>query len=92
MSDKPAGGSVKELQHYGQEMNAGNVFQTSIISLNYITILGAFRRFDYGILGNLVEYGTIEPPAYDPSLITVPVATYYGKNDFLASVDVRFEV
>lgn len=55
-----------------------------------IIFLAAFRRFDYGILGNLVHYSTTEPPAYDPSLITVPVATYYGKNDFLASIDVRY--
>ncbi|KAJ8985385.1 hypothetical protein NQ317_007542, partial [Molorchus minor] len=45
---------------------------------------GVFGRFDYGILGNLEIYGQLSPPEYDLSLITVPVALYYGGNDTLS--------
>ncbi|XP_066148930.1 lipase 3-like [Euwallacea fornicatus] len=45
-----------------------------------------FRQYDYGSEGNMEHYGTSEPPSYDPANITAPVAVYYAKNDFFASV------
>ncbi|XP_030767117.1 lipase 3-like [Sitophilus oryzae] len=50
---------------------------------------GYFRQYDYGV-GNLIRYGSLEPPSYNVSKITCPVAAYYGKNDFfVATKDVE---
>ncbi|KAL1502474.1 hypothetical protein ABEB36_007610 [Hypothenemus hampei] len=46
-----------------------------------------FRQYDFGELGNLIHYGTTQPPDYDAAKITAPVAIYYGKNDYLAAID-----
>jgi len=45
---------------------------------------GVFRQYDHGRKQNIDVYGTEEPPAYDISKITVPVAIYWGDNDWLA--------
>ncbi|KAJ8922518.1 hypothetical protein NQ315_007548 [Exocentrus adspersus] len=45
-----------------------------------------FRRYDYGILKNLEKYFKISPPEYDVSLVTAPVALYYGQNDWLVGM------
>ncbi|XP_069680601.1 lipase 3-like [Periplaneta americana] len=45
---------------------------------------GKFRRYDFGWLQNLINYGSISPPKYDTSKITAPVALFYGDNDNLA--------
>ncbi|XP_026468931.1 lipase 3-like [Ctenocephalides felis] len=42
-----------------------------------------FRQYDHGQLGNLKQYGSPEPPEYDISKITTPVAFYTGPNDNL---------
>lgn len=46
---------------------------------------GKFRKFDYGLLGNLKEYHALVPPSYNLSKITAPVALYYGRGDNLVS-------
>lgn len=53
-----------------------------------IIILGKFRKYDYGLLGNIAKYGQSFPPDYDLSKITSPVALYYGPNDQFISVTV----
>lgn len=47
-----------------------------------------FRRFDYGIRGNLIEYGAPEPPDYELKNINVPNLIYRGQNDFVANKEV----
>ncbi|XP_066998922.2 lipase 3 [Anabrus simplex] len=43
-----------------------------------------FRKYDYGLLGNMKRYGSIHPPEYKLNKITAPVALHYGVNDLLA--------
>ncbi|KAJ0182198.1 hypothetical protein K1T71_001567 [Dendrolimus kikuchii] len=45
----------------------------------------AFRQYDNGKAGNKIKYGTEEPPSYDVSKITVPVAIFYSDNDWLSN-------
>ncbi|KAJ8952387.1 hypothetical protein NQ318_014478 [Aromia moschata] len=45
-----------------------------------------FRQYDYGIVENYERYGQTEPPDYDVSKITVPVALYPGGKDIIAVV------
>lgn len=40
-----------------------------------------FRRYNYNALTNLNEYGTLNPPAYDLSLVTAPAYLHYGLSD-----------
>ncbi|KAK2585097.1 hypothetical protein KPH14_008609 [Odynerus spinipes] len=45
-----------------------------------------FQHFDYGVQENLKIYNSPQPPLYDTTKITVPIALYYGDNDWLANV------
>ncbi|GLV35381.1 Lipase 4 [Carabus blaptoides fortunei] len=47
--------------------------------------LGKFRNFDYGTVGNLKIYNGTEPPDYDLSKVTAPVAIYCSENDWQSS-------
>lgn len=47
---------------------------------------GHFRKYDYGIIGNLLKYGKIAPPDYELDNITAPVALFYSLNDWFANV------
>ncbi|XP_063358088.1 lipase 3-like [Cydia amplana] len=42
-----------------------------------------FRRWDHGIISNLLVYGERNPPAYDLGRITVPVTMHYTVSDEL---------
>lgn len=44
---------------------------------------GLFRKFDYGVTENFKRYGSTQPPKYNLEKIKVPVAIFYGENDFL---------
>jgi pimeloyl-ACP methyl ester carboxylesterase len=44
---------------------------------------GQFRQFNFGKAENLEKYGQAEPPSYDISKITAPIALYWGENDWL---------
>ncbi|XP_035891469.1 lipase 3-like [Anopheles stephensi] len=44
-----------------------------------------FEMYDYGKVKNVLIYGSASPPQYNLSLVTAPVAMYYGMNDFLAT-------
>lgn len=85
----PAGGSLKQFVHYGQEILSGKQLNKCFILLFYY-ILGKFRQFDYGWIINLLKYGTLDPPDYDFSQIAAPVALFYGANDMLAATEVIF--
>jgi hypothetical protein len=49
---------------------------------------GKFRKYDYGLIGNLFTYGHFSPPEYDLSKVTAKVALHYSDNDWLAAVRV----
>lgn len=43
-------------------------------------------EYDYGEQRNQFEYGTINPPIYNTSLVTNPfIALWHGTNDFLVA-------
>lgn len=50
------------------------------------TILGRFRKYDYGLIKNFVKYGSFTPPDYNLQNIVTPVALYYSRNDDLTAV------
>ncbi|CAL8131315.1 unnamed protein product [Orchesella dallaii] len=41
----------------------------------------AFQRNDYGTSRNLLEYGSLKPPRYNLTGITVPTYIFYSEND-----------
>ena len=47
-----------------------------------------FTHFDYGKVGNMAAYGQKNPPEFSLKAITVPVASYWGQNDWLAQPQV----
>jgi len=50
-----------------------------------------FKRFDWGVEGNMREYGTQSPPDYHIENIKYPVAVMYGSKDALADpLDVQW--
>lgn len=51
----------------------------------FLFFSGAFRQYDFGMLLNLSKYGSFKPPDYDLSAVTVPIAMFYGDNDWLVS-------
>ncbi|CAL1684028.1 unnamed protein product [Lasius platythorax] len=51
---------------------------------------GKFCRYDYGREKNFLIYNSVEPPDYNVTSITVPIALFYSDGDLLvASVDVK---
>ncbi|KPJ03004.1 Lipase 1 [Papilio xuthus] len=44
-----------------------------------------FQNFDYGASKNLQVYGSVQPPAFNLSLVEVPIVIIHGRNDFFAS-------
>ena len=51
-------------------------------------LLGGFRKYDYGTIGNNNHYGQSTPPDYNFANVDVPVALYWGPNDWLATPEV----
>merc|ERR1711879_41838 len=45
---------------------------------------GKFQKYDWGRKGNEIEYGQKDPPAYDLSKVTTPIALLSGSHDILA--------
>lgn len=45
-----------------------------------------FRQFDFGYVQNFIHYRRLSPPDYNLNNLRVPVAIYYAKDDWLASV------
>ena len=44
---------------------------------------GAFARYDFGAIQNLIHYGSLMPPAWNMSAIQTPVALVWGGADTL---------
>lgn len=55
---------------------------------------GEFRKYDYGLVGNLEKYGSISAPLYDVNKLMqfdVEKHLYIGGKDYLAnSIDYQF--
>ncbi|XP_077292787.1 lipase 3-like [Arctopsyche grandis] len=52
-------------------------------------ISGKFRKYDHGSVANLIIYGSAEPPNYNLTEVTAPVALHYSDNDLLVdTIDV----
>lgn len=49
---------------------------------------GIFRWFDYES-NNLKFYASMNPPEYNISAVTIPIAIIHGTKDFLVSVKVN---
>lgn len=45
---------------------------------------GTFSMYDYGVENNRVIYGYNQPPPYNMSRATAPMALCYSENDFLS--------
>jgi pimeloyl-ACP methyl ester carboxylesterase len=68
MTHTPAGTSVQNMIHFMQGVQTDQ-----------------FQMYDFGTPAeNLRHYGQTIPPLYDLSSVHVPVALYYGGNDWLA--------
>jgi lysosomal acid lipase/cholesteryl ester hydrolase len=50
---------------------------------------GGFGLYDYGYLGNLLNYHSVSPPQYDLSAIpaSLPILLAHGGNDTLSDPD-----
>jgi len=63
----------------------------SVIQLGQFVNVKQFRKYDYGPVGNLLQYKQLTPPLYDLTKVTAPVAMYYGNGDWLADAqDAKF--
>lgn len=61
--------SVKSVRHFAQHFGKEH----------------SFRRFDYGLVGNMATYGQNSSPEYNISMSKFPASIYYGSNDFLVN-------
>ena len=59
--------------------------------LHFLQSVGTDRlqAYDFGRSGNREKYGQESPPEYRVDLVKVPVATYWGQNDWVCSKRVR---
>ena len=55
--------------------------------LHFLQSVGTDRlqAYDFGRSGNREKYGQDAPPEYRVDLVKVPVATYWGQNDWVCS-------
>ncbi|KAL1437622.1 hypothetical protein MTO96_048769 [Rhipicephalus appendiculatus] len=60
---------------------------TSVRNVHHLTQLircNCFRKYDYGMLLNILNYRTWRPPRYELSRVRVPVALYHSAGDWYA--------
>ena len=60
--------------------------------MRFLFLTGKFRKFDYGVAGNMKKYGQEQPPDYNLSNVTVPVDLYYGTNDIVSAPQVGYRL
>lgn len=48
-----------------------------------------FRQYDYGPEGNMKRYNNPNPPSYNLTRLTVPVAVFWSENDYIVNYEVR---
>ncbi|XP_050441317.1 lipase 3-like [Adelges cooleyi] len=69
LAHTPAGASARQLTHFAQLINRNQWF----------------GQYNFNKEKNMEKYGQLEPPAYNLSKVTVPVALYYANNDWMAA-------
>jgi lysosomal acid lipase/cholesteryl ester hydrolase len=75
--------NATRLPVYMAHTPAGTSVNT-IVKYGQLIESGNFAKFDYGLVENLVKYGSISPPEWDLSKITVPVYLFWSQNDVFA--------
>ncbi|XP_030835488.1 gastric triacylglycerol lipase [Strongylocentrotus purpuratus] len=75
--------NASRLQVYVSNEPAGTSLQNMEHFLQMV-ISGKCQMYDYGLIGNLVKYNQTTPPEYHVGNLAVPVALFWGDNDFLA--------
>lgn len=61
-----------------------------LINVSYYILTDKwFGQYNYNKQKNMEKYGQPEPPAYDLTGITVPIALYHAENDWLSSMEVN---
>ncbi|KAK1116538.1 hypothetical protein K0M31_019000 [Melipona bicolor] len=48
---------------------------------------GKFRKFDYGVAGNIEKYNETNPPDYNLGNVTLPTYLHYASNDKVVDVE-----
>jgi len=70
-------------QHPGQYWGS---YSMDLQPISFIS--GKFSKFDYGKEKNQIFYNSTEPPLYDLSRISIPIATFNASNDlFVDEID-----
>eukprot|EP00057_Strongylocentrotus_purpuratus_P023039 XP_011677513.1 PREDICTED: gastric triacylglycerol lipase [Strongylocentrotus purpuratus] len=75
--------NASRLQVYVSNEPAGTSLQNMEHFLQMV-ISGKCQMYDYGLIGNLVKYNQTTPPEYHVGNLAVPVALFWGDDDFLA--------
>eukprot|EP00057_Strongylocentrotus_purpuratus_P024765 XP_011679239.1 PREDICTED: gastric triacylglycerol lipase-like [Strongylocentrotus purpuratus] len=75
--------NASRLQVYVSNEPAGTSLQNMEHFIQMV-ITGKCQMYDYGMIGNFVHYHQREPPEYHVENLNVPVALFWGDNDFLA--------
>ncbi|XP_054773172.2 gastric triacylglycerol lipase-like [Lytechinus pictus] len=75
--------NASRVQVYVSNEPAGTSLQNMEHFLQMV-ISGKCQMYDFGVIGNLDEYNQTTPPEYYVGNLTVPVALFWGENDFLA--------
>ena len=57
--------------------------------IKIVKFLGKFMQYDYGSSTNIKVYNSTTPPEYPLDQVSLPVAIYYGTNDYLTMQPVR---
>ena len=80
----PGGIDVNAVPTYFSQLPAG-ASTTTFVHYAQLFRHGKFAKFDYGVLKNLVVYGSAFPPDYPLNLVTTPTMLYVGNGDGFAS-------
>lgn len=60
----------------------------TVMQLSQMVTSKEFQKYDFGRDTNLVKYQQKTPPVYNISRIAIPIACYWGDNDWLAQKSV----
>ena len=83
-SSDPGGIDVKAVPTYFSQLPAG-ASTTTFVHYAQLFRHGRFAQYDYGVLQNLVVYGSASPPDYPLHLVTSPTMLYVGDGDGFAT-------
>ena len=80
----PGGIDVNAVPTYFSQLPAG-ASTTTFVHYAQLFRHGRFAQYDYGVLQNLVVYGSALPPDYPLHLVTSPTMLYVGDGDGFAT-------